>query len=157
MGMGDQAADEVSYRVIACATDGSDCSRLAGLHAAYLARAAGARLVGVHVVNDVLAGYAGIYRDEVLEQLRAEGRQALAELGRIAAAGGVPFDPVLLEGNPQREITRFAREAGPDLLVVGSHGRTGLSHVLLGSVSASLVYHAPCHTLVVRRRTDQRE
>jgi nucleotide-binding universal stress UspA family protein len=54
-------------------------------------------------------------------------------------------------GEPASSLVQAVRDEGIDLLVVGSHGRTGLSKLLLGSVSAHAVCHAPCNVLVVKR------
>jgi len=53
-------------------------------------------------------------------------------------------------GSPAAEIARFAREKGADMIVVGTHGRTGLARVLVGSTAESLLSNAPCQVLVVK-------
>jgi len=59
-------------------------------------------------------------------------------------------DAVILEGHPAAAILEFVRRAGTDLLVLGTHGRTGLTRLMLGSIARTLVTHAPCSILVVR-------
>lgn len=54
------------------------------------------------------------------------------------------------EGSPIKEIVRYAREQGIDLIVISTHGRTGLAHVIMGSVAESVVRTAPCPVLTVR-------
>jgi len=67
-----------------------------------------------------------------------------------------PIDPkiavhhVLLEGDPAAEIVRYASDAGIDLIVMGTHGRTGLERLLMGSVAESVLSKAPCSVLVVK-------
>ena len=56
----------------------------------------------------------------------------------------------VIQGTPFVEIVRYAKSEGIDLIVVGSHGRTGLSHMLLGSVAERVVRKAPCPVLTVR-------
>ena len=56
----------------------------------------------------------------------------------------------LEEGNPVAEILRVARETHCDLIVMGTHGRTGLAHLLMGSVAEQVVRKAGCHVLVVK-------
>ena len=56
----------------------------------------------------------------------------------------------VVSGPPAEEIVRYARDAGVDLIVLGTHGRTGLAHVLLGSVAEKIVRKAPCPVLTVR-------
>ena len=58
-------------------------------------------------------------------------------------------------GVPFVEIVRAARESGTDLIVMGSHGRTGLEHLLIGSVAERVVRKAPCSVLVVRDKARQ--
>ena len=65
---------------------------------------------------------------------------------------GVPIEVRTLVGEPFHDICHTAEHEGSDLIVMGSHGRTGLSHVLLGSVAERVVRHAPCPVLVVRRK-----
>ncbi len=152
--MNDGNKTSLPYRVIVCATDGSEHSKAAGAAAAGLAAATGARLVGVYVVDQHAATRLGIYYSHALHEMAQEGRHALDELARAAqAAGDVPFQPILAEGIPKRDIVEIAREQGAGLLVVGSHGRTGLERALMGSVAEFAVRHAPCDVLVVRRRT----
>jgi hypothetical protein len=55
-------------------------------------------------------------------------------------------------GQPAQTITAYAKAAGIDLLVMGTHGRTGLSHLLMGSVAEHVMRHAPCPVLTLRER-----
>jgi len=67
-----------------------------------------------------------------------------------------PLDPkisvrhVLLQGDPAQEIVHYVRDAGIDLIVMGTHGRTGLERVLMGSVAERVLRDAPCSVLVVK-------
>lgn len=74
-----------------------------------------------------------------------EAEQLDREVRRLAVAS----EPALLRGRPAAELLRYAREQRIDLIVVGSHGRTGLSRVLLGSVAEEIVRLAPCLVLTV--------
>ncbi len=65
---------------------------------------------------------------------------------------GLHIDTVVREGDPRTEIVDEATEWRADLIVVGSHGHTGLTRLLLGSVAQAVVAHAPCSVEVVRRR-----
>jgi nucleotide-binding universal stress UspA family protein len=61
-----------------------------------------------------------------------------------------PCDDGLIEGTPAREITRFAKKKHADLLIIGTHGRTGLARLFLGSVANQIVATAPCPVMTVR-------
>jgi nucleotide-binding universal stress UspA family protein len=65
-------------------------------------------------------------------------------------APGIPVATRILQGTPFVEIVRYARETDADLIVMGSHGRTGLAHALLGSVAEKVVRKAHCPVLTVR-------
>jgi nucleotide-binding universal stress UspA family protein len=65
---------------------------------------------------------------------------------------GLHVDTIVREGDPRTEIVDEATEWRADLIVVGSHGHTGLTRLLLGSVAQAVVAHAPCSVEVVRRR-----
>jgi nucleotide-binding universal stress UspA family protein len=62
-----------------------------------------------------------------------------------------PFEKRIEVGSPAHTICEVAREANADVIVLGSHGRTGLGRILIGSVSEHVVRHAPCPVLVVRK------
>ncbi|MGE3541703.1 MAG: universal stress protein [Candidatus Tectimicrobiota bacterium] len=85
-------------------------------------------------------------------QQHAQEVQAAAaqQLRRLAAEQAVPVETLVIWGHPPSEICRLARERASDLIVMSTHGRTGLSHVLLGSVAERVVRHAPCAVLIVR-------
>jgi nucleotide-binding universal stress UspA family protein len=143
-----------------CATDFSEPSRLAMLKACELVRRLGGELELVHVeprppavATDMLVTTAELGLEtgaEVRGAMEAWTREAEAVLGRPVRAEVVP-------GDPATELLRLARERAFDLVVLGSHGRKGLSRLVLGSVAERVVRHAPCTVLVVRRREPARE
>lgn len=63
---------------------------------------------------------------------------------------GLTVKPRVLTGDPLECIIEVAKNIGADLLVVGTHGRTGVAHLLLGSVAESILRHSPCPVLCVR-------
>jgi nucleotide-binding universal stress UspA family protein len=91
-----------------------------------------------------------LFRPEVAH--RAE-ENALRELfARVPADGAdVPHDCVVSHGDPADEIVRHAEERGCDLVLMATHGRTGLRHALLGSVAEKVMRRARCSVMVVRR------
>lgn len=144
-------------KVVGCAFNGSDESRLAARHAEFLARRAGAplRLLAVHEpelvfgIDAVPAGYdpAEISRD-ARERLERELEEAAASIGP-----GVEVQHYVLEGSAP-EALASAAENGIDLLVVGSRQYGPVRRVLLGGVSSGLVRSCPTNILVVPRPGD---
>ena len=65
---------------------------------------------------------------------------------------GMPFNAVVREGEPHSEIVAAAEELATDLIVLSTHGRTGIAHVFLGSTAEKVVRHAGCPVLIVRER-----
>lgn len=84
------------------------------------------------------------------EERRREARDAVETVCRRAAVLGIDCDPVTVEGRPDEAILAQAASSGADLIVIGSHGRTGLAKILLGSVSERVIGGAQCPVLVAR-------
>jgi len=140
---------------ILCPTDFSPHSNEATAWAADLAGRYRASITLVHVYQPVSMilpeGFVLKSADDIAELLHSLDRalaEARSELARTAP--GVDIDSVLLQGAPFAEIVRHARESGCDLIVLGTHGRTGLRHALLGSVAEKVVRKAHCPVLTVR-------
>jgi nucleotide-binding universal stress UspA family protein len=87
---------------------------------------------------------------ELLHDLEHAAEQGLAELVATARAAGVEATSRTRYGSTAREICEQARDLGTDLIVLGTHGRSGLSRALLGSVAERVVRRAPCPVLTVR-------
>lgn len=139
------------YQKIVIATDGSEKNLSAVIEGVMLARISGAKLHIVYVIDTkplttgvIEESYAGMY-----DSLREEGEQALEQVKDLA--GDLDADTFLLTGKPANEITRFVKEQGTDLLVIGTQGKSGLGKLLLGSVAESIIRTAPCSVLVVRK------
>ena len=124
-----------------------------------LASKLGARLTLLHVIQsppwggvdmDVTLPYAYTRYIQVLEAESANSMQACLE--RVTAAG-VEGEVAVVHGVPFHEIIETAKMQQVDLIVMGTHGRTGLQYVLLGSVAEKVVRLAPCPVLVVRQPT----
>ena len=140
--------------VVLCPVDFSPPSRVAFAEACSIARDAGARLVLLNV-NDAFypSPELPILPADVLQKERAGRLAQLTDLEAQARAGGVAVvEAEIVDGPAWDRILAAARTAGADLIVMGTHGRTGLRHVLLGSVAEKVVRHAPCSVLVVRTR-----
>jgi nucleotide-binding universal stress UspA family protein len=116
-----------------------------------LIQALGAEAALVHVIDPKLATApeGGIPAATLLADLKRTG-QALLTAAAARLDGTVPPWQFLREGPPAREIVAAAREWQADLLVLGTHGRSGLARMVLGSTAEAVVRHAPCPVVVVR-------
>ena len=132
--------------------DFSECSKKALRYAIAVARQFGAELLCLHVVEIPFgAGEAGIVVEmqRYRNKLQSEGQRSLAEMVR-AEAREVTAKPLMRSGAPHQEITLAAGELKADLIVISTHGRTGLGRFFLGGTTERVVRHAPCPVLVVR-------
>jgi len=140
------------------ATDGSQLSIDAARRGVVLlAHASSVTLLTVltEIPGDDAGGFEGsVYSPDEQEALwQAEQQAAGDELAATAAAlTGVEVDRRVELGDVATTICRIAEELPADVIIVGSHGRTGLKRVFLGSVSEHVVRHAPCPVLVVHER-----
>jgi nucleotide-binding universal stress UspA family protein len=144
----------IEIRRILCPVDFSDCSRRAVDHAMAIARWYGGSVTALHVfpLPPVAAGPSGpILLEPVLltpatrEQLLADTRKLL----KTESAPGVATEAVLREGLAATEILEHARSMGADLVVMGTHGRSGVDRLLLGSVTEKVLRKASCPVLTV--------
>jgi nucleotide-binding universal stress UspA family protein len=144
------------FRRILCATDFSDTAEAAWDMACELARVHVAELELVHVFTRLPAySYAEAPApavEKIWEEQRQWVRQALDERVAAAAAGGLRARSVLKTGTPAPEIADTAGEHRADLIVIGTHGRTGLDRLIVGSVAERVVRLAPCPVLAVKPR-----
>ena len=141
-------------------TDFSKASNAAFARSLAEARASRAELVLVHVLAPVMpiAGAGEAYvTPSVYEQMdasaRAWARKQLDRLVARARAAKVRARGLLLEGVAHDQILRAARRQRADMMVMGTHGRTGIARFFLGSVAARVTAMAPCQVLTVRGRT----
>jgi len=151
-------------RQILVPVDFSEPSRKALDYAATLARSFGASVDVLHVwevptfvpAGSVVGAGAGGGDVSLLELVRKGAEDAMTRFVAEAAERGITLRSSRVEpGAPAHKIADLAGELGYDLIVLGTHGRTGLSRVLLGSVAESVVRHAPCPVLVVRAKPHQ--
>jgi nucleotide-binding universal stress UspA family protein len=142
-------------------TDFSEPSERAAAYAVELARRFQAEAVHCIHVSDIPADllatsnyYMSGPSEEFVGRIREESRKAL-ETFIAKNLQGVPTKAAFLEGRPFVEIIRYARDNQIDLIVISTHGRTGIKHALFGSVAEKVVRKAPCPVLVVKR--DERD
>jgi len=142
-----------SPKRILVTTDFSDASKKAFPYAAALARKFESSLtllyvVPVHLPVDI--AYIGIVLEE--KRLIEEARERLPRFRAAELDPHLHVETMVLNGSAAHEICKVAREQNSDLVVMSTHGRTGLKHFVLGSVTEDVVRHAPCPVLVVRER-----
>jgi nucleotide-binding universal stress UspA family protein len=144
----------IEIKRILLPTDFSTVSATATKYACELATKFDAELHLLHTLEVHLSSTPGFGMGLALPQYVHESKAAAEK-----ALGGV-LDPhwavgrkvvqAVVEGSPKVEIVRYARTRGIDVIVLATHGRTGLAHVLIGSVAENVVRTAPCPVLTVR-------
>ena len=141
-------------RRILCPTDFSSLATAGVDHAASLAAREGAELVLLHVLAPVTAyvvpDVAGSVLVQFEEQAREDARHQLRRLRDRIRGTGVSTHTVLAQGYAPDQIVRAAQRLRCDLIVLATHGRTGLTRMLLGSVAEALIRRAPCPVLALR-------
>ena len=148
-----------SIKRILVPTDFSVYSDTAVDYAADLARRLCATLELIHVVEDPFVS--GAWAAEafaassagLLEEVAASAKARLTAIAVALGAKGVIAAVTVVTGPPAAAIADYAREGGFDLIVIGTHGRTGLSHAVLGSVAERVQRTAPCAVLTVKTKT----
>ena len=136
-------------------SDFSRASAQAFARAVEMAKTNRAELLVLHVMSPVMPMMGdGYVAPELYEQIEATAQaHAKAQIDRLLARArkaGARAKGLLMEGVPHEQITRAARSKRADLVVIGTHGDTGLAKLLLGSVAGRVVALAPCPVLTVR-------
>jgi len=140
----------MSFRRILIALDDSAIAAHAAEVGTELATALKAQAALVHIVDPTLAFQpdGGVPAADLVAALKREGQSFLAAAAQ--RTGEPPALQFLREGKPVDEILAAAREWEADVIVIGTHGRSGVSRLVLGSTAESVVRHAPCPVLVVK-------
>ena len=147
------------YKRILCPVDFSSYSNSALDEAASLAKAIGAELTLLHAFQNPayvlpMQGYVGLSND-FLTSVRKQLEDEIAALARPLRDQGIAVRTEVVEGIPYKSIVDHAKDAQSDLIVMGTHGRTGLAHALTGSVAERVVRLAHCPVLVTRGGGDK--
>lgn len=142
------------------ATDGTDQSETAVEALKVLGLKDGDRVEIVSVIETVYPSVIDIYggylpdAGELLEKERASAlvflQEAANKAGSFFSGENIAISTEVLAGSPESAIVERAEETSADIIVVGSHGYRAWERLLIGSVSDSVVHHAPCSVLVVR-------
>jgi nucleotide-binding universal stress UspA family protein len=144
------------FKHILIPTDGSDLSRKAILYGVQLARESGAKVTGLTVTEPYQAAgmdtvFAPVDLGDYEEQSRVLSEKAVEQVKMAAQAAGVPCETIReVHDQPYRAIIDAAQAVGCDLIVMASHGRRGISALLLGSETAKVLTHSTIPVLVYR-------
>jgi universal stress protein A len=135
----------------------TDFGRAAEAALDYAVALAGRLDARIHVLNVVQiqsigAEYAMVMTQEMLEEPLARNQQKLEQLVAPRAGQATFGPPVVVTGDARLQIEQAARRIGADLIVMGTHGRHGVSRLLLGSVAEAVLRIAPCPVLLVREK-----
>ncbi len=144
----------MQIKTILYPTDFSDGARAAMDHAVSLARDYNAKLILLYVIQDIsLAEWyvpSSPYIADLVEDMRKSARDAMDKWGAEVSSKVKDFEKMVVRGVPFVEIIKTARGKNADLIVMGTHGRTGIEHVLFGSTAEKVVRKASCPVLTVR-------
>jgi nucleotide-binding universal stress UspA family protein len=158
-----QKAALPQLRRILLPTDFSGCANYALPYAAAIARATNATIICVHVVEPMVptVGYTGLGEPmpiaDISEQLEGSAERELPKLVECEECAGLNIEEVIVHGDAAAEIVRTATEREVDLIVISSHGRTGLGRIIFGSTAEAVVRHASCPVLVVKPPPQEEE
>jgi nucleotide-binding universal stress UspA family protein len=157
------SSSELQLKRILVPTDFSESSERALKYAVRLGTPFKAEVVLLHVFH--LKEYLGLLSqredidsaiaNQVLDASKSGAMEKLEDLVRRVDGKDVVVLPILLIGVPFEEIVRYGGEHEADLIVMPTHGRTGLAHFLLGSTTERVISHSACPVLVIRTRPSE--
>lgn len=144
----------IEMKRICVATDFSKPANRAFQYALVFAGQFKAELHLLHVIEDIIPtvpepGLAMLPTQEIMNSLRKASEDGMKKVLAEHDAKGIAVKQVIREGVPFREVCDYAKKESIDLVIVGTHGRSGLTHLLLGSVAERVVRSAPCPVLTV--------
>jgi universal stress protein A len=151
---GPQENIDMNIQHILAPTDFSELSKQGLTSALELAEAFGAKLLLLHVVEPPPYPVEGIVPSHVgttlVDDLERQASNDLTQMLPEARRSKVEVGRRVVVGIPYRKVVEVAEEEKSDLIVMTTHGRTGLSHLVMGSVSEKIVRTAPCPVLTIR-------
>jgi len=133
-------------------TDFSECAEHAQQYATELAKRFETKLYLMHVLDTRIYGHLEPFANTVwsIYDAKEQAAKSITEIVPEKERKALQVESLVREGTPFVEIIKFAKEAEIDLIVLGTHGRTGLTHMLIGSVAEKVVRKAPCPVLTIR-------
>ena len=142
----------IAVRRILCPVDFSETSRHAFEYAVHFAKQCEAELIVVHATEDtpLLTNFGGMPDLNFKSEVEASARKEMAAWVAGCNPGAMRVRTELIRGATYRAILKFAEEQHADLIVMGTHGRSGLDYAFFGSVAERVIRRAPCPVLIVR-------
>ena len=131
-------------------TDGSELSRFALHYAVEIAQQFEAELYLLTVIDKIPSYIDAVISREVMEKMEQALRDEMVNCSGFCETSGVKCQSEIKYGIPYEEIIKYAREIDADIIVMTTHGRSALAHILLGSVAEKVVRHAPCPVLTIK-------
>ena len=141
------------FKRVLIATDGSENAEKAASYGMYLAKAACAEVHVLYVISTqhaVTTRTVKSWSEGLEEYLKDKGRVAISNVEKMGDEAGVKVKSVFLKGIPVDKILEYARENNIDLIVVGTHGLTGIKKFLIGSIAERVVRHSRVPVMVIR-------
>ena len=146
------------YKKVLIPTDGSDLSLTAARHGIRLAKNFGADVQTVFVIDTrtfpgghpIVPESMAPHYFSLIEEMRKAGTNAVGEVETLAAEEGVAMTHEVVEGTPAESILEMARKLESDIIVMGTHGRSGFAALVLGSTAQAVVHGAKVPVLLVR-------
>jgi len=143
----------IKLKKILCSIDFSECSTYALSYAIDLSAKEHASLYLIHVIETHISDIGDIVKqiDLLLDDKQIDNlKMRLINLIPDNIRPNIHIEPIVEKGVPFVEIIRTAKDKQVDLIVMGTHGRTGLEHILIGSVAERVIQRAPCPVLSIR-------
>ncbi|MDY6788651.1 MAG: universal stress protein [Candidatus Nanohaloarchaea archaeon] len=137
------------YSDILIPTDGSRAIREAVEHGLNIAEKYNATVHTLYVV-DLRISYHGVFQDHLLEKLEKEGEKAVGEIEERAESRGLKTKKEVVTGIPYEEILDYSENHGIDMIAMGTHGRTGIGRLIIGSTTENVVRHSSVPVMTVR-------
>ena len=143
------------FKIILCATDFSEESCRALEYALRFAKLSDGTLLIAHILhNPVTEEFHPEGYELSFDQVKGRALARLQEIQQTRLGGYAKCELLVAIGDPYEQLMEFAVRRKVDLIVTATHGRTGLEHLVMGSVAEKIIRHAPCPVFVVRRGAD---